>query len=506
MKLTALVVLGGCLLGACDSASAPKKPVPRRVAIPDTQPASLLVPDPPPPVLTKPSFTAGKTLKLEGRLGHAVLPSYADTETYVFAHVSADPGARAKSDVPLALAIVIDRSGSMKGKRLENAVSAARSAVGRLRDGDVVTVVSYNTTSEVLIQPTLIDAASRDRVTAAIKLVAKGDTCISCGIDAGVAALGDRPGMISRVLLLSDGLATAGVRDVAGFRQIADGVRKGGAAITTIGVDVDYDEKIMTALAADSNGRHYFVEDAKALPAIFDREMDSLTHTIANRAEIVVDLAPGVVAEEVLDRANASLGTQVVVPLGAFAAGEHKTVLVRVRVPRGTVGARTVASMHVRYDDLVTSAPIATDGELVAELTSDPGKLSPLDGIVAGRVASSDTAAVLTQANDAYAAGDYDAANGLIAAQRAKVDALRADAAATAPTALADEVDRNFAVQAEVLGGASGGFAPPPAAAPSADPGSATTVTGKATSEPKRSRPAKAQMRENAKDAFDLAQ
>jgi hypothetical protein len=116
MKLSALVVLGACLapLASCDSASAPKQPT-HRVARdqPKDQPAMPKVPDPTPALVTHPSFTAGKTLKLEGRLGHSVLPSYADTETYVFAHVSADPGAHAQADVPLALAIVIDRSGSM---------------------------------------------------------------------------------------------------------------------------------------------------------------------------------------------------------------------------------------------------------------------------------------------------------------------------------------------------------------------------------------------------------
>jgi len=506
MKLPALVVLGACLLplAACDSkpTPAPRKPEPtQRVADPkvDTKSAGWIMPTPT-PIDTSPSFTAGKTLKLEGRLGHAVLPSYAATETYVFAHVTADPGAHAKADVPLALAIVIDRSGSMKGKRLQNAVSAARAAVGRLRDGDLVTVVSYNTTAQTLVQPTLIDAAARDRVTDAIELVAKGDTCISCGIDAGIAALGDRPGMISRVLLLSDGLATAGVRDVAGFRQIAEGVRKGGAAITTIGVDVDYDERIMTALAADSNGRHYFVEDAKALPAIFDREMDSLTHTVANRAEVVIELAPGVVAEEIYDRVTTGLGSSVTVPLGAFAAGEHKTILLRVRVPRGTPGARAVATMRVSYDDLVTATPFVTDGALTAELSPDPGKLTPLDGIVAGRVASSDTAAVLQQANAAYAAGDADAATAMIQAQSDKVAAMRTYAVGNAAPADEADVTSAFEVQAEVLGGASAGYAPPP---PAADP---TAPASAAPSPKKAERAGRAQVKANAKDAFDLAQ
>ncbi len=498
MKLATLAVLGTCLipLAACDNASAPKKAPTRRVADRDVKPATLLPPDPP-PVTTSPYFVSGSTVKLEARLGHAILPSYADTESYVFAHLTADPGAHAKTDVPLALAIVIDRSGSMKGKRLDNAIDAATSAIGRMRDGDVLTVVAYNTAAETLVQPALVDAGSRTRAIDAIEaLRAKGDTCISCGIDAGVKALGDRPGMISRVLLLSDGLATHGVRDVAGFRRIAEDTRRTGAAITTIGVDVDYDEKVMTALAQDSNGRHYFVEDARGLAAIFDREMESLTHTVANRAEVEIELASGVVAEEIYDRVTSTLGTTITVPLGAFAAGEHKTVLLRVRVPRGTPGERAVASVRVKYDDLVGATPASTDGELTAQLTSDPGLISPLDGIVAGRVASSDTAAVLQQANALYDAGDAYAADTLVQAQATKVAAMRADATANAPADRGADVDMAFEAQAEVLAGATSGFAPP-TASPAAEPSAPAA---------KPSRAGKAQVKSNAEDAFDLAQ
>src|SRR5688572_6140594 len=125
--------------------------------------------------------------------------------------------------------------------------------------------------------------------------------------------LGQRPGMVSRILLLSDGLATAGVRDLPGFKRQAEDVRRLGASITTIGVDVDYDERLMSALARDSNGGHYFVEQADKLPGIFDTEMSTLTKTVANQAELVVDLAPGVFADQVFDRVTVGAGSQTII-------------------------------------------------------------------------------------------------------------------------------------------------------------------------------------------------
>src|SRR5690606_17839869 len=146
-----------------------------------------------------------------------------------------------------------DRSGSMRGKRLDNAIEAARTMVRRLRDGDVVSVITYDTATQTLVPATTIDSTSRQEVVSRIgDITLGGDTCISCGIDEAMSALRGRDGMVKRVLLLSDGEATAGVRDVEGFRRLAARAREMDCAITSIGVDVDYNERIMSALALES--------------------------------------------------------------------------------------------------------------------------------------------------------------------------------------------------------------------------------------------------------------
>lgn len=443
-----------------------------------------------PPAIDRSHFTAGKTLMMEGRLGHPVLPADSDSETFLFVDVSADAG-RTAARIPLNLAIVVDKSGSMQGKRLTNAMAAARKAIERLRDGDLVSLVTYDTRAEVLVAPTMIDATSRARVLERLaKPRAGGDTCISCGIDAGMRLLGQRPGMVSRILLLSDGLATAGVRDLPGFKRQAEDCRRMGAAITTVGVDVDYDERVMAALARDSNGGHYFVERPDGLAAIFDREMDSLTRTVANQAELVVDLAPGVFADHVFDRTTVSSGSQTVIPLGAFSAGEHKTALIRLRVPRGAAGERPVAAVRLRYDDLVDQKPGQCEGTVAALATADSSRLSPLDGVVSARVSSSETAETLEQANQLFRTGRTGDANNLLRDRAERVRSQGWRAKLDAPADKAGAVDTAFARQSAALETASKGFEPaaPTAAAPAPD-----------------SKPAKANMRNAQADAFDLS-
>lgn len=442
-------------------------------------------------------FSAGTSLKVEGRLGRAQLLAGRDNENFLFVDVQAERDAVGATSRPLNLAIVVDRSGSMKGKRLANAISAASGMIRRLRDGDVVSVVAYDTATEILSPPTTIDSTSRERVITSLdRLTARGDTCISCGIDAGIDLIRQRSGMVDRILLLSDGEATSGVRDLDGFRRIASSVRRLGAAISSIGVDVDYNERVMAALAQESNGRHYFVENAAGLPRIFDEELDSLVRTVAKNATLEMKLAPGIEVEQVFDRSFQKDGDKLVVPLGDFAAGEQKSLLARVRIPRGAAGQRPVADVRVGWDDLGQAGKNECSGSLSALLTNDADKLSPLDPLVIGRLNRSQTAAALTDANQLFAAGQVDEARDRLARKLDEVKAEKKAAVAAAPSGRASEVERDFARQEAALDDAAGGFAQAPNSPP---------VAGAAPAKPAESHKGKAQVRANQKSAVDLA-
>jgi Ca-activated chloride channel homolog len=473
----------------------------RGSSAPPGGPTKVVV-DPPPALSDRSQFVAGKTLMIEGRLGHQVLPADADSETFLFVDVSA-AAAAARTPAPLDLAIAIDRSGSMKGKRMTNAIAAARTAIERLRDGDVVSLVTFNTEVQVPIAPTVISPASRVRLLRDLdKPITTGDTCISCGIDKAMQLIGKRDGMVNRILLLSDGAATAGVRDLAGFRRIAEDCRRMGASLTTIGVDVDFDERIMSALARSSNGRHFFVAEPEGLPAIFDQEMQSLTRTVANKAELTIDLAPGVFVEHVYDRVTVGSGSQIVVPLGAFAAGERKTVLARVRVPRGGAGERPVAAVRLRYDDLAESVPGACEGELATQLSTDPSALSTLDAIVSARVSASETAEALEAANELARAGRTVEARDVIVRGQERVEKWRKRAAVTAPELRAGEVDAVFGKQQATLDSASSAFQPEPTPAVATTPGSWSPADEQARAKKKHD----VQIKQSQSDALELSE
>jgi Ca-activated chloride channel homolog len=425
----------------------------------------------------------GKGLLLDSRLGHASLAAGESGETYLFAHVSGAESSTARRAPPMNIALVIDRSGSMRGERIANALAGALGTVERMRDGDSVTVVTFDTQAQVIVPPTKLSAEERPRIASRINQIRLGgDTCISCGLEAAMrelsqTRLGD--GQVNRMLLLSDGAANNGVRDVPGLRNVAARMRGQGVSISTIGVDVDFDEKVMDAIAAESNGKHYFVAHASALPQVFSQEFDDLATTVASDAEMVVELAPGVEVEEVFDRTFQRDGRKVRIPFGTFGAKQEKTALLRLRVSDSARGNKEVATVRLGYHDLAEGRRGECEGTLGLAITDKAQAQLELDPFVAARLSRSRTAQTLTDANKLFEAGRGEDAKKTLALRAAEVRKDEAQAVAgarrmapaAAPMAAAKPIDRDFADQLGALNnaGSSFGKGSGPGAAPSRD-------------------------------------
>lgn len=467
---------------------------------------------------------AGETLMMDARLGHPTLTRGDDGETYLFAQVAGGDGAARGATVapPTSLAVVIDKSGSMKGERIGNALSAAVMALERLREGDAFTVVAFDTQADVVVPATRITAESRPRIEAAIRGIRLGgDTCISCGLEAAMTELDRVPAgreRVQRMVLLSDGATNAGIRDVPGLRAMAGRMRSRGVTISTIGVDVDFDEKVMAAIANEANGHHYFVAHASGLERVFADEFDAVLASVARDAELTVDLAPGVDAVEVFDRPFRREGSRVVIPFGTFSAKEEKTVLVRLRVPTRREGDLPVANVALRYRDLMNERDASFSGALAAHVR-EGGERPELDPFVAARLERSRTARTLSEASRLFEQGRADDARQRLRSQAQNLEAASSKALAlaqatpsAAPRRSAKSLDRDFRDQLGVVAEAERGFA---AAAPAAAvPGKGAAVSAAAGPEkgdafggfapPPPSAEGRAQVRRNQEESHRL--
>ncbi len=447
-------------------------------------------------------FTADQTLKIDARLGHATIAKGGDGETFLFASVT---GADAQQAAPpLNLAIVVDKSGSMKGERIARAIDAGVGIVERMRDGDTITVVDFDTSADVVVAPTRLTGSNRSSVETAIRGIRLGgDTCISCGLETAAAQLRVAPVAsehVTRMIVLSDGATNHGVTDMGGLRSIAARMRDRGCSITTIGVDVDFDEKVMAALATESNGRHYFVASAAGLPAIFSQEFDSLVASVAQDAEMTIELGPGATVEQVFDRTfrreTGATGERIVIPFGVLAAKQEKTALVKLRVPTDREGQTPVAHVSLGYRDLLARADRREDGDLQLFVKSDGTAQTELDPFVAARVERSRTAQTLTTANTLFEQGRFDEATREL---QGRITALHAGAHRSASNGtVAADFDKQIGAVAE----AEANFSKPMATiAPFGGGGTAGPVAAQATP----TRAALEQVRKNQQNAVDLA-
>jgi Ca-activated chloride channel family protein len=474
-------------------ASAAAFTVPAPAAHGSVAPGATVGPSPGDTTALGAHFVDGKALLLDGRLGHASVardPRGGAASTFILATVTAAELGSSVHDVtpPVHLAIVVDRSGSMAGPKMRNAIAAATGAVERMRDGDRVTIVAFDTSASLLVPPTTIDAITRPAVETSIRTArAGGDTCISCALDRAVQALDDSPGArdeVRHVLLISDGEPTTGIRDASGLRAVAARARDRGFSISTIGVDLTFDEQIMASIAQESNGKHWFVPDASALAAVFDEELGSLQTALASEAELTIDPAPGVVIDEVFDRSFRRESGRFVVPMGAFDAAQEKTVLVRVHLPADSDGLASVAKLSLGYRDVLARRDALCSGVLAIDVRDDGNVQRELDPFVAVRLERSRTAHALLDANELFSRGRASDARAELArrqtelAKAAPSAASRAAALPSSAAGAAGDVGRDFGAQQAALDHAQAGFGAAASAAPAAAP-AATTAAGR---------------------------
>lgn len=233
---------------------------------------------------------------------------------------------------PLNLAIVIDRSGSMSGRPLDEAKRAAAFMVEHLRPQDRVAIVAYCNAAEVTVPGTRV--GGRTEILRAIGSIQSGGmTALHAGWLAGVeqVALMRAPHEMGRVLLLSDGQANVGERNPAVLAEDAARIAATGITTTTCGLGAGFDEMLMTAMARAGHGSAYYGETAEDLMDPFREEFELLANLRARRLRL--RLVPGDGVDATL--LNGYREEAGVIMLPDLAEGGEAWAMVRLRFDEG---------------------------------------------------------------------------------------------------------------------------------------------------------------------------
>jgi Ca-activated chloride channel family protein len=349
------------------------------------------------------------------RLEHALVAVESEHDVHVMLELAAPEPPETSERLPLRLALVLDRSGSMAGEKLAVAKRCAAWLAGRLRADDELALVDFD--DEVrLLSP--LAPVERGRLEHALgRIEAGGSTNLSGGWLKGLEELrrADRDGP-RKILLLTDGLANVGITEPERLVALAARAYEDGIGTSTIGFGHGFDEELLTAVADAAGGRAHYAETPDAAPAIFAQELAGLTRLVAQNVSVEIRPSTDVELVAVLsDYPAVPVDGGVQLALGDAYGGERRRVVLALHLPHlAGLGAARVADLVVRYVSV---------GEEVAEHT--------LTVPVAVNLVSADEAAA--------SAPDLEVREEVLVLQaaRARREAIR----------LADEGDRDAAAR-----------------------------------------------------------
>jgi Ca-activated chloride channel homolog len=182
---------------------------------------------------------------------------------------------KGKQQLPsLGLVIVLDRSGSMIGLKMELAKEAAVRSVELLREGDTFGLIAFDSHPWEIIETKPLE--NKDEVTNTIlSIPAEGGTEIYPSLSLAYNNLFDLPLQRKHIILLTDGQsATSG-----NYEELIESGKKKHITLSTVAIGHDADRQLLESLSELAGGRFYDVEDETTIPSILSRETAMISRT-----------------------------------------------------------------------------------------------------------------------------------------------------------------------------------------------------------------------------------
>jgi len=261
------------------------------------------------------------------------------------------PEQEAKNSRPeLNLGIVLDRSGSMSGAKIQKAKEAACYCVDQLIPQDKISVTVFDNEINVIITST--HPEDRQGIKRVIGRVSSGGTTAlhPAWVTGGrqVAEFMNQSGL-NRVILITDGLANVGETDPEKIISQAKELFKRGISTTTIGVGNDFNEDLLVPMAINSGGNSWFVEGPQDFRRIFETEMEELLREVCLNVSLDINPADGIHLLDVLNDFERTKNGAFKLP--TLLAGQPLNIVIRVGLPGGVPGSAHCFELILQWDE-----------------------------------------------------------------------------------------------------------------------------------------------------------
>ncbi len=310
----------------------------------------------------------------------------------------------------------------MGGSKIRLAREAVKQSLGMLRSDDRFSLIAYDDRVEVVVESTCASSEAKRHALARLEDIdARGSTDLAGGWAAGCdqiapRATADQPG---RCLLLTDGLANAGVTDAGELAARAASLRAQHVVTSTFGIGADFDEVLLQALAEQGAGHFYYIESPAQIPDLLTSELGEALEVVARDAGLALELPAGVFASPLTRLESAATQDGIRIALGDLVSGQELEVLIRVDFSAAAEGQLLGLRVSLADRDGALSAPpqdVAWIGAAESVV-----RLAPRYRIVDRAVAALDAARARHEALAFNRAGEFEKARSILEAAAARI-------------------------------------------------------------------------------------
>ncbi|MCC7178208.1 MAG: VWA domain-containing protein [Acidobacteria bacterium] len=395
----------------------------------------------------------------------ALIPSGSSSTRFLSVTISAPAAPAPATDSPgtaraarpgVNVSLVLDRSGSMGGRKIELAREAVGYAIRLLKEDDRLGLVVYDHVVDTLLECVPATKAAKAQALGALAAIdARGQTNLAEGWLTGARSLGGPPATIagtgpaagdrlSRVLLLTDGLANQGMTDHDELRQAAARLRAEGVQTSTFGLGADFDEELLSSIASEGGGHFYFIEQPQQIPDLLASELGEVLEVAARDVVFEVCGGAGVSVAVLNPLPVAPIGQVTRVRLGDLVAEQDVTLLLAVTCEARAEGERAWVDCRVADREAVLHhEPMRVEWTAVG---AEADRAQPVNRDVVLAVARMLAEGARVQALAANRRGEFRDAGAALHDAAAQIDRLGGDDTAVQAIArlLVDE-ERVFA-------------------------------------------------------------
>jgi Ca-activated chloride channel family protein len=189
---------------------------------------------------------------------------------------------------PLNICLVLDRSTSMQGEKMDIMKATSIQLMRSLRPQDVLSIVAFSDRAEVIV-PASISLDKKRQESSVQMMHASGGTEIYHGLEAGLREVRRTldPTRVNHIILLTDGNTYGDEQECL---RLADEAAAGNVGITGMGIGHEWNDIFLDAIAAKTGGSSAYISKPKDIEKFLVDKFKSLTSTYAD--EVVLEFTP----------------------------------------------------------------------------------------------------------------------------------------------------------------------------------------------------------------------